>query len=59
VNETRKIDEVRAAAVAARAVMLANFAGPDPNRAKERPRVCPKCKSQNWDKPRLYERKTH
>jgi predicted Zn-ribbon and HTH transcriptional regulator len=22
----------------------------------ERPRVCPKCKSPNWDKPRKWER---
>lgn len=26
-------------------------------RTTERPRVCPKCKSPNWDKPKLYERK--
>lgn len=26
-------------------------------RTKERPRVCPKCKSANWDKPKLWERK--
>jgi predicted Zn-ribbon and HTH transcriptional regulator len=23
----------------------------------ERPRVCPKCKSPNWDRPKLFERK--
>ena len=23
----------------------------------ERPRVCPKCKTPNWDRPKLYERK--
>jgi predicted Zn-ribbon and HTH transcriptional regulator len=26
-------------------------------RESERPRVCPKCKSPNWDRPKLYERK--
>ena len=26
-------------------------------RERERPRVCPKCKSPNWDRPKLYERK--
>lgn len=26
-------------------------------RSKERPRVCPKYKSANWDKPKLWERK--
>ena len=25
-------------------------------RNRERPRVCPKCKSANWDRPKLYER---
>ena len=25
---------------------------------KERPRVCPKCKSANWDKEYRYRRKT-
>jgi hypothetical protein len=25
-------------------------------RDRERPRVCPKCKSPNWDRPKLYER---
>ncbi len=25
-------------------------------REAERPRVCPKCKSPNWDRPKLYER---
>jgi predicted Zn-ribbon and HTH transcriptional regulator len=24
----------------------------------ERPRVCPKCKSPNWDRPKKYERKS-
>jgi hypothetical protein len=23
----------------------------------DRPRVCPECKSPNWDRPKLYERK--
>ena len=23
----------------------------------ERPRVCPKCKSANWDRPKKFERK--
>jgi predicted Zn-ribbon and HTH transcriptional regulator len=27
------------------------------SREQERPRVCPKCKSANWDKPKLWERK--
>jgi len=26
------------------------------SREAERPRVCPKCKSANWDRPKLYER---
>ena len=26
--------------------------------ARERPRVCPKCKTPNWDKPKKWERKT-
>jgi predicted Zn-ribbon and HTH transcriptional regulator len=25
-------------------------------RNQDRPRVCPKCKSANWDRPKLYER---
>ena len=25
--------------------------------ATERPRVCPKCKSANWDRPKRWERK--
>jgi predicted Zn-ribbon and HTH transcriptional regulator len=25
--------------------------------ATERPRVCPKCKSANWDRPKQWERK--
>lgn len=25
--------------------------------ATERPRVCPKCKSANWDRPKKWERK--
>lgn len=28
-----------------------------PRDAAEKPRVCPKCKSPNWDKPKLFERK--
>lgn len=24
----------------------------------EKPRVCPKCKSPNWDRPKLFERKS-
>ena len=24
---------------------------------RERPRVCPECKSPNWDKPKRWERK--
>ena len=27
------------------------------SREKDRPRVCPKCKSANWDKPKKWERK--
>ena len=27
-------------------------------RDRERPRVCPKCKSANWDRPKKWERKT-
>lgn len=27
-----------------------------PRDKDEKPRVCPKCKSPNWDRPRLYER---
>lgn len=26
-------------------------------RGGERPRVCPKCKSANWDRPKKFERK--
>jgi hypothetical protein len=26
-------------------------------RQNERPRVCPKCKTPNWDKPKKWERK--
>jgi Zn finger protein HypA/HybF involved in hydrogenase expression len=26
-------------------------------RERERPRVCPKCKSPNWDRQKLFERK--
>lgn len=26
-------------------------------RAGEKPRVCPKCKSANWDRPKLWSRK--
>ena len=29
-----------------------------PRDATDKPRVCPKCKSPNWDRPKLYERKT-
>jgi hypothetical protein len=29
---------------------------PQPNQL-EKPRVCPECKSANWDRPKLYERK--
>jgi predicted Zn-ribbon and HTH transcriptional regulator len=25
-------------------------------RGSERPRVCPACKSPNWDRPKLFER---
>ena len=28
-----------------------------PREATGRPRVCPKCKSPNWDREKLYERK--
>lgn len=27
-----------------------------PRNAEEKPRVCPKCKSPNWDRPKLFER---
>ncbi len=27
-----------------------------PRDADDKPRVCPKCKSPNWDRPKLYER---
>lgn len=26
------------------------------SRDRERPRVCPKCKSPNWDRPKKWER---
>ena len=26
-------------------------------RYEDRPRVCPKCKSPNWDRPKKFERK--
>jgi predicted Zn-ribbon and HTH transcriptional regulator len=26
-------------------------------REPEKPRVCPKCKSANWDRPKKFERK--
>lgn len=26
-------------------------------RGPDEPRVCPKCKSANWDKPKLFSRK--
>jgi len=28
-----------------------------PRNKDERPRVCPKCKSANWDRPKKWERK--
>jgi predicted Zn-ribbon and HTH transcriptional regulator len=28
-----------------------------PHDIAERPRVCPKCKSANWDRPKKFERK--
>jgi predicted Zn-ribbon and HTH transcriptional regulator len=28
-----------------------------PRDPSEKPRVCPKCKSPNWDRPKLYARK--
>jgi predicted Zn-ribbon and HTH transcriptional regulator len=28
-----------------------------PRDKDDRPRVCPKCKSPNWDRPKLFERK--
>jgi hypothetical protein len=28
-----------------------------PREKGDRPRVCPKCKTPNWDRPKLYERK--
>ena len=28
-----------------------------PREKDERPRVCPKCKSANWDRPKKFERK--
>jgi predicted Zn-ribbon and HTH transcriptional regulator len=27
-----------------------------PRQSEEKPRVCPKCKSANWDRPKLFER---
>jgi predicted Zn-ribbon and HTH transcriptional regulator len=27
-----------------------------PRVSSEKPRVCPKCKSPNWDRPKLFER---
>jgi predicted Zn-ribbon and HTH transcriptional regulator len=27
-------------------------------RGEEKPRVCPKCKTPNWDRPKKFERKT-
>jgi predicted Zn-ribbon and HTH transcriptional regulator len=27
-------------------------------REPEKPRVCPKCKSANWDRPKKFERKS-
>jgi predicted Zn-ribbon and HTH transcriptional regulator len=29
-----------------------------PRDKDEKPRVCPKCKSPNWDKPKQFERKS-
>ena len=29
-----------------------------PRDKDEKPRVCPKCKSPNWDRPKRYERKS-
>jgi predicted Zn-ribbon and HTH transcriptional regulator len=26
-------------------------------RGEDKPRVCPRCKSPNWDRPKLYTRK--
>jgi predicted Zn-ribbon and HTH transcriptional regulator len=28
-----------------------------PHKPEEKPRVCPKCKSANWDRPKKFERK--
>lgn len=28
-----------------------------PPSERDRPRVCPECKSANWDRPKLFERK--
>lgn len=28
-----------------------------PRGKDEKPRVCPKCKTPNWDKPKLFERR--
>jgi predicted Zn-ribbon and HTH transcriptional regulator len=28
-----------------------------PHNPAEKPRVCPKCKSANWDRPKKFERK--
>ncbi|QJW98753.1 hypothetical protein FTUN_6348 [Frigoriglobus tundricola] len=28
-----------------------------PREATDKPRVCPKCKSANWDRPKQFERK--
>lgn len=38
------------------AAAAAGGLSPHPD-AMERPRVCPECKSPNWDRPKLYERK--
>jgi len=27
-----------------------------PRDLEDKPRVCPKCKSPNWDRPKLFER---
>lgn len=29
-----------------------------PHNRDEKPRVCPKCKTPNWDRPKKFERKT-
>ena len=29
-----------------------------PHNPAEKPRVCPRCKSANWDRPKKFERKS-